>query len=41
MKTIFEVIRIEQIVRKAEEGVDYVIKGPGRWSEDCFWFYWK
>ena len=28
METILEVIRIEQIVREAEEGVDYVIKGP-------------
>ncbi|HLR91507.1 MAG TPA: DNA repair protein RadC [Atopostipes sp.] len=28
MKTILEVIRIEQIVREAEEGVGYVIKGP-------------
>jgi len=28
METIYEVIRIEQIIREAEEGVDYGIRSP-------------
>lgn len=28
METILEVVRIEQIIREAEEGVDYVVHSP-------------
>ena len=28
METILEVVRIEQIIREAEEGVDYIIRSP-------------
>src|SRR5690554_3213141 len=28
METILEIVRIEQIIRKAEEGVDYIISSP-------------
>src|SRR5690625_2644844 len=28
METILEVVRIEQIIREAEEGVDYIIRIP-------------
>ncbi|CAI9387541.1 hypothetical protein BACSP_02026 [Bacillus sp. T2.9-1] len=28
METILEVVRIEQVIREAEEGVDYIIRSP-------------
>lgn len=28
METIFEIIRIEQIIREADEGVNYIIRSP-------------
>jgi len=28
METILEIVRIEQIIRESEEGVDYIIRSP-------------
>ncbi|MFB8590155.1 DNA repair protein RadC [Enterococcus casseliflavus] len=28
METILEIVRIEQVIREAEEGVNYIIRSP-------------
>ena len=38
METILEIVRIEQIICEAEEGVNYLIKGPKNGAENASLF---
>ncbi|EEU70426.1 MULTISPECIES: hypothetical protein [Enterococcus] len=39
METILEILRIEQVIREAEEGVNYIIRSPedGANSVSLYW----